>query len=318
MDVAPTASSPAEPVLRVEGLRRSFGATEAVAGLSLSVRPGEVYGLVGPDGAGKTTTMRLVAGLMTPDEGSVRVRGLQMPRQAAEAHAHMGYMPQQYSLYGDLTVQENLRFFAGMYGVGRKVLRQRQARLMGITRLDRFLDRPAAALSGGMYKKLALACALVHEPRLLLLDEPTNGVDPISRQELWSFLGELLEGGVAVLVSTPYMDEAERCDRVGLLLAGRLVAEGSPAELRADLQETVFAVTVQPAARARQVLSGLRGVERTYAAGRRLHVASAEGPAFAARIRCALADAGLPPPQVEVVPPSFEDIFLALTHRAAS
>ena len=304
MDVAPTASSPAEPVLRVEGLRRSFGATEAVAGLSLSVRPGEVYGLVGPDGAGKTTTMRLVAGLMTPDEGSVRVRGLQMPRQAAEAHAHMGYMPQQYSLYGDLTVQENLRFFAGMYGVGRKVLRQRQARLMGITRLDRFLDRPAAALSGGMYKKLALACALVHEPRLLLLDEPTNGVDPISRQELWSFLGELLEGGVAVLL--------------GLLLAGRLVAEGSPAELRADLQETVFAVTVQPAARARQVLSGLRGVERTYAAGRRLHVASAEGPAFAARIRCALADAGLPPPQVEVVPPSFEDIFLALTHRAAS
>jgi ABC-2 type transport system ATP-binding protein len=220
-----------ESALTVSGLVKRFGGTTALAGLDLEVAPGEVFGLVGPDGAGKTTAMRLVAGLMTPDAGSVTALGAEIPRRIADVRPRIGYMPQQYSLYGDLSVEENLRFFAGMYGVPRRAFRERAARLLGMARLEEFRARPAGALSGGMYKKLALACALIHAPSLLLLDEPTNGVDPVSRRELWAFLREQVGAGVAVLYSTPYMDEAERGDRVGLVVDGRIAATGRPAEL---------------------------------------------------------------------------------------
>jgi ABC-2 type transport system ATP-binding protein len=223
------------PAILARGLRRRFGAVVALDGLSFRVERGELYGLVGPDGAGKTTAIRALAGLLEPDEGDTRVLGLDPLRDGA-VRERLGLMPQQYSLYRDLTVAENLRFFARLSVLPRARYRERADRLLAITRLAPFTGRRADQLSGGMYKKLALACALLHQPEVLLLDEPTNGVDPVSRRELWALLHEFVEGGMAVLISTPYMDEAERCHRVGLIHRGRLLLEGAPERLLADFE----------------------------------------------------------------------------------
>ena len=202
-------------MIEIENVHKSFGALQVLKGIDLTVAAGEIVGLVGPDGAGKTTAIRAIAGLLDADAGEVSVLGL--PPDSAQVREDLGLMPQQHSLYGDLSIAENLNFFRQLFGISRKVGRERIDRLLGLTRLTAFVDRPAQALSGGMYKKLALACALLHEPRVLLLDEPTNGVDPVSRRELWALLGEFVGDGMAVLVSTPYMDEAARCHRVCLL-----------------------------------------------------------------------------------------------------
>lgn len=217
--------------LELSGLRRAFGATQALRGVSLAVHRGEVYGLVGPDGAGKTTAIRMLAGLMRPDEGRVRVLGEDPVHPRSPVREQLGLVPQRNSLYGDLSVDENLRFFAKLFGLSSSDFESRRERLLSITRLERFTDRRADALSGGMYKKLALACALLHRPRVLLMDEPTNGVDPVSRRELWELLYGLVHEGMTLVVSTPYMDEAARCHRVGLLYAGEVIAEGAPREL---------------------------------------------------------------------------------------
>lgn len=219
----------AEPAIDARDLTRRFGAVEALRGLTLRLGRGELYGLVGPDGAGKTTAVRAFAGLIDPDGGTVRVLGLD-PRTRA-AREYIGLMPQRYALYGDLTIDENLAFFGDLFVLPREVFRERRERLLHVTRLAPFVDRRAEALSGGMYKKLALACALLHAPEVLLLDEPTNGVDPVSRRELWTLLHEFVARGTTVLVTTPYMDEAERCHRVGVLHEGRLLAEGDPVAL---------------------------------------------------------------------------------------
>ncbi len=224
--------APAVPAVEARGLFRRFGAVQALAGLTFQVERGELYGLIGPDGAGKTTAIRAVAGLLDPDQGEARVLGLDPLRDPA-VRERLGLMPQQYSLYRDLTVAENLQFFARLSALPRPVFRERAERLLGITRLAPFTARRADQLSGGMYKKLALACALLHQPEVLLLDEPTNGVDPVSRRELWALLHEFVEGGMAVVISTPYMDEAERCHRVGLVHHGRLLLEGAPERLLA-------------------------------------------------------------------------------------
>jgi ABC-2 type transport system ATP-binding protein len=232
----------AEPALSARALVRRFGTTTALDGLTFEVARGELYGLVGADGAGKTTALRILSGLVAPDAGEARVLG-EVPG-SREVRERIGLMPQQYSLYRDLSVAENLRFFARLYVLPADVFRERSARLLEITRLGPFVDRRADALSGGMYKKLALACALLHQPEVLLLDEPTNGVDPVSRRELWALLHEFVHGGMAVLVTTPYMDEAERCHRVGLVHHGRLVLEGDPAALmrgRASFEEVFLA-----------------------------------------------------------------------------
>jgi ABC-2 type transport system ATP-binding protein len=232
MSAAPNAAAPA---LEARDLRRRFGAVTALDGLSFTVQPGELYGLVGPDGAGKTTAIRALAGLIRLDGGEARVLGLD-PERDAEVRDRLGLMPQQYSLYRDLSVAENLRFFGRLSVLPRAVFKERSERLLAITRLAPFTDRRADQLSGGMYKKLALACALLHQPEVLLLDEPTNGVDPVSRRELWALLHEFVEGGMAVLISTPYMDEAERCRRVGLVHQGRMLLEGPPERLLADYE----------------------------------------------------------------------------------
>ncbi len=302
-----------DAALNVVGLHKSFGSIHAVNDVSMRIEPGEVYGLMGPDGAGKTTSMRMICGLVRQDGGEISVLGHRIPEKRREARAHMGYMPQQYSLYGDLSVQENLRFFARMFGVSRKVLIEREKRLLDIARLDRFRDRPARALSGGMYKKLALACALVHEPRLLLLDEPTNGVDPISRRELWAFLYELVGEGVAVLVSTPYMDEAERCSKVGLLLDGRIVASDSPASLKQSFTQTLFEIETSPVLTDVSGLLALDGVSQAYLMGRAMHVISPHGVEYSEILKQKIISWGSEVVRLDIVTPSFEDIFMHIT-----
>lgn len=213
-------------------LWRRFGKTVAVAGIDLDIGEGGIYGLIGPDGAGKTTSLRMLAGVLKPTSGRASISGIDVNRNPEQVRPLLGYMAQRFSLYADLSVLENLLFYADIFGVRGVERRQRIERLLAFARLEAFGDRPAGFLSGGMKKKLALACALIHRPRVLLLDEPTNGVDPISRREFWDILSDLHLEGVTILVSTPYMDEAERCQQVGLMHQGRLIRQGSPAELR--------------------------------------------------------------------------------------
>ncbi len=250
----PTAPVDGAPALEAESLHRAFGDATAVDGLSFEVQPGELYGLVGPDGAGKTTTIRMLAGLVDPDAGAARVLGMQASSGAAAVREAIGYMPQQYSLYGDLSIDENLRFFGSLFGLSRAALAERRERLLRITRLSRFGDRRADDLSGGMYKKLALACALLHQPRVLVLDEPSNGVDPVSRRELWDLLHSFVSDGMAVLLATPYMDEAARCHRVGLLHEGRMLAEGDPRALVRDAHHATLRLNVRDRAAAEALI----------------------------------------------------------------
>ncbi len=298
-----------EAALAARRMEKRFGPVEALSGMTFSVRPGELYGLVGPDGAGKTTAIRALAGLVDLDAGEARVLG-QDPRSGGDVRESLGLLPQQYSLYRDLTVGENLRFFARLYVLPRDVFRRRAERLLAITRLDRFVDRRADQLSGGMYKKLALAAALLHEPRVLLLDEPTNGVDPVSRRELWALLHEFVQQGMAVLVSTPYMDEAERCDRVGLAFRGRLLLEGEPAALLAGFDEESFEVSGGARDPVEAALASLPQVRAISPAGSRLRVDLDAGSRDAVAAALTPLSAELRP-----VPPTFEDLFLSRLHR---
>jgi len=303
-----TAPDAGAAVLTGTALVRKFGDNVAVDGLSLAVRPGELYGLVGPDGAGKTTTIRVLTGLMVPTSGQARVLG-QVAHEGSAVREAIGYMPQQYSLYGDLSIDENLRFFGRLFGLPKADYAERRARLLGITRLERFADRRADALSGGMYKKLALACALLHRPRVLVLDEPTNGVDPVSRRELWDLLYEFVADGMAVLVATPYMDEAERCHRVGLIHQGRLLTEGEPAALSEGFEHRALLVTgndrraLEEAVEARPEVLALT----PHGGSLRVVVDGAGEEAF----KTWLTASGLSEPTVRVRP-DFEDVFLGL------
>jgi ABC-2 type transport system ATP-binding protein len=286
-------------------MEKRFGTVEALAGMSFSVRAGELYGLVGPDGAGKTTAIRALAGLIDLDAGDARVLGMD-PRAGGAVREALGLLPQQYSLYRDLTVMENLTFYSRLYVLPRDVFRRRAERLLAITRLDRFTGRRADQLSGGMYKKLALAAALLHEPKVLLLDEPTNGVDPVSRRELWALLHEFVQGGMAVLVSTPYMDEAERCDRVGLAYRGRLLLEGEPGALLAGFDEEAYEITGGDRDQVEAVLGALPAVRSVSPAGSRLRVDVVAGGREG--VAAALAPLGA---ELRPVAPSFEDLFLS-------
>ncbi len=293
-------------------LHKSFAGQPAVAGVSLRIDAGEIFGLVGPDGAGKTTSLRLVAGLIDLDGGSVRLLEQDPFDPRTTVREMLGYMPQQYSLYGDLNVAENLAFFREMYGLGRDAFRARRDRLLAITRLAGFETRRAEALSGGMYKKLALACALLHEPKVLLLDEPTNGVDPVSRREFWDLLHEFLAEGMAIVIATPYMDEAARCHRVGLLHQGRLLQEGAPDDLLRGLNHPVFALRGERD-RLEAAIEGDDDVLAYTVSGDHLRMVVRSGAE--ARVLQRLAAEGA---QVQPAVATFEDLFLARTREAAA
>ena len=302
-DAAPTGA------VRFTGVSKKFDTTVALAGLTFDVARGEMFGLIGPDGAGKTTAIRLLCGLLHPDVGTVRVLGVDPVRQRAEVTQGVGYLSQRFSLYGDLTIDENVEFFAELHGV--RDYRPRREQLLEMTRLTPFRDRLASKLSGGMKQKLALACTLVHEPALVVLDEPTTGVDPISRREFWKLLSEFLARGVTIVMSTPYLDEAERCTRVALMHEGQVLAMDEPGRLRQQLPGGLVEVVAAHAAAAVDAVAALDGVVDARTFGDRLHVRLArEGTAavdaFATAIRPVLADA-----DVRVVEPSLEDVFIA-------
>ena len=223
-------------------LWHSYQKQPSVCGVSLQVREREVFGLVGPDGAGKTTLLRLMVGLLDPEKGNALIFDKPATSESSAVRSFVGYMPQQYSLYGDLTVNENLAFFGFMFCLDKNAFKQRKTMLLRLTRLERFGDRRADALSGGMYKKLALACALLHRPRVLVLDEPTNGVDPVSRREFWDLIATFVAEGMGVIISTPYMDEASRCSRVALLHGGRILEQGVPREMLRSFEGLAFRV----------------------------------------------------------------------------
>jgi ABC-2 type transport system ATP-binding protein len=271
---SPKAKAVGEETFAIEcqGLTRDFRTTRAVDSLDLYIRRGELFGLVGPDGAGKTTTLRLLAGLLDITSGSARVAGYDLARQAEQIKRKIGYMAQQFSLYGELSVAENLSFFSELYDVEVSELQARTERLLDFAGLTEFEDRWAVYLSGGMQKKLALACTLIHQPEILLLDEPTTGVDPVSRREFWDILTDLHLEGTTIVVSTPYMDEADRCSRVGLMYAGRLVVCDEPQAIRAMVEGELIELRLDDWQAAYELVETLPGVLEVQTYGDLLHV----------------------------------------------
>lgn len=296
-------------------LTKSFGHTLAVADLSLEVAAGELYGLVGPDGAGKTTTLRLLCGALRPSRGQVRILIYDLARQLEQARAQIGYLPQRFSLYEDLTVMENLRFFAEVRGLLAGEWRPRCLEILRFVGLDEFIHRRAGHLSGGMKQKLGLAAALVHRPQVLLLDEPTTGVDPVTRQDFWQLIIRLVaEEGVAVLVSTPYMDEAARCRRVGFLQRGRLLVEDTPEILRTRLEGRILELQGAPLPLLRQIARAAEEVEDAQMFGDRLHLRLRKGASqqLAARLEAQIRTQGGEVTRLRTIPPQLEDVFIAL------
>jgi ABC-2 type transport system ATP-binding protein len=307
----------ANPVVAIQakGLCRRFGRVTAVDGLDLSVPGGEVFGLVGPDGAGKTTTIRMLCAIMDPSSGWARVAGHDTATQAGQVKRAIGYMAQRFNLYGDLSVAENLQFFASLFQVPQQVRRRREERLLEFAHLAEFRKRRAAQLSGGMQKKLALACSLIHQPQIIFLDEPTTGVDPVSRREFWDILTELHLEGTTVFVSTPYMDEAERCSRVGLLYRGRLTICDSPDRIKGMLMGEMFELRTRALKRAEETATRLEGVLEVQAYGDLLHIfvdsaAVREGP-----LRTALRAADVDLIGLRVTRPRMEEAFVSIVRR---
>jgi ABC-2 type transport system ATP-binding protein len=300
-------------VVCVEGLHRRFGAIVAVADLTFDVRPGEMFGLIGPDGAGKTTTLRTVLGLLAPQGGSVVTCGLDPVRQRPALSQRVGYLSQRFSLYGDLTVNENIAFFAEIHGV--RGWSARRAELLELVRLTPFAERLVERLSGGMRQKLALACTLIHTPELLVLDEPTTGVDPVSRREFWKLLARLQRDGLSILLTTPYLDEAERCGRVALLDRGRLLGLDAPETLRARAAGTLVEIVAAPRRRAAEVLRASPGVSEVEVFGERLHATLAGGRGgddqhCADELVAALRSAGVSVESARCTAASLEDVFI--------
>jgi ABC-2 type transport system ATP-binding protein len=307
----PSAQPTGEWMVEAEGVVKRFGEVVALDRISLAVGRGEVFGLVGPDGAGKTTLMRTLCGLLTPDEGSVSVAGCHVVASPESAKPHLGYLAQRFGLWGDLTVEENLRFCADLYRVPRADFEERRPQLLQITRLTPFTDRLADHLSGGMKQKLGLICTLIHRPQVLLLDEPTTGVDPASRRDFWRLLYDLPRQGVTVLVSTPYMDEADRCDRVALLHEGRVLACATPDGLKAQTPGKLLAVVATPQRQAKGVLGGVAGVRSVTTFGDRLHVL-VEDDTAPESIADALRRGGLEVGSVARIAAGLEDTFTTM------
>jgi ABC-2 type transport system ATP-binding protein len=298
--------------VQFEGVTKRYGAITAVNALAFDVAPGEMFGLIGPDGAGKTTTIRLTGGLLKPDAGTIRVFGRDPVAEHRAITADVGYLSQRFSLYGDLTIDENIAFFAEIHGVRR--YGPARDRLLDMTQLTRFRARRADRLSGGMKQKLALACTLVHEPRILLLDEPTTGVDPVSRREFWKLLAEFLSRGLTIVMATPYLDEAERCARVALLHDGQLLALDVPSRLQQALAGQILEVLTATPRPVVEQLARVPGVLDVQSFGDRAHARVAPGSAdtVVAAIESAMRTANVPLVSVRPIAASLEDVFIEL------
>lgn len=316
-------------LVQAENLHKHFGETRAVNGVDLNIKSGEIYGLVGSDGAGKTTTLRLLVGALLPNEGSVNICGYDVLKQTEQARSAVGYLSQRFSMYEDLTVLENIRFFAEVRGLSSSEWLSRSMEILDFVGLGKFKDRRAGQLSGGMKQKLGLASALVTRPRLLLLDEPTTGVDPVTRQDFWQLIIKLVSaspspsgggqgeggGGVSVIISTPYMDEASRCHRIGFMKNGKIIAEDTPSNLRARLNGRILELRGSPLNLLRHVAYEDADVEDVQAFGDRLHIRVREGKAqdVIHRLMSGIGSEGGQVDELRVVPPALEDVFIALS-----
>jgi ABC-2 type transport system ATP-binding protein len=302
-------------VIETHGLTKRFKKIMAVDGLDLGIRRGEIFGLLGPDGAGKTTTIRMLCAIMDPNGGVARVAGFDTVKESEQIKKRIGYMPQQFSLYGDLTVLENLVFFADVFEVKRQEREERIARLLGFARLTQFKGRRAAHLSGGMQKKLALACTLIHSPEVIFLDEPTTGVDPVSRREFWDILTELHLEGVTLFVSTPYMDEAERCSRVALMFDGSIIACDEPEQIKELVEGELLELHPDRLREASRLIEDLPGVLEVQTYGDLLHVFVDDAQRRASSIQEGLGNAGIAVHGMRQTRPRMEEAFISLIRR---
>lgn len=298
--------------IRTENLTKRFGDLTAVDRLTLTVAPGELFGLVGSDGAGKTTTLRMLAGIMDPTDGEALVLGRHIRREAESIREDIGYMSQRFGLYPDLTVLENIHFYAAVFGLTKKERDERLERLLAFSNLTPFKNRRAGNLSGGMKQKLGLACALIHTPKLLLLDEPTNGVDPVSRRDFWRILYQLLRERVTIVVATAYLDEAERCNRVGLIHQGRLLACDPPQDLKRLMHGTILEVATPQARKAGQLLRERLPGTTVGLFGDRLHVVTHTPDETIVDIGTIFRKDSLAEPTIRTIEPSLEDVFVSV------
>ena len=317
-------ASASEVAIEAHGLTRRFGSVVAVDNVELSIPRGQIYGFLGPNGSGKSTTIRMLCGLIKPSSGAIRVLGLEIPKQAEKLRTLIGYMTQRFSLWEDLSARENLQFMASIYTLEPQRAARRMATVIEEYRLGEFLDRPAGTLSGGQKQRLALAAATLHEPPLLMLDEPTSAVDPQSRRDFWEGLFALTARGTTILVSTHYMDEAERCHALAILDQGRVVASGSPEQLMANLPLQVVEIETRDPAAARAALRGLDSLRSLAQLGLRLHalLAPCDGDGDSdsdavSRVQQRLAEQHLTA-AVRLVKPSLEDVFVGATQPAAA
>ena len=309
---------PVDPqsVIVVTELTKSFGTLCAVNHLSFNVHAGEIFGLVGPDGAGKTTTLRMLAGVMPPDEGAAHVAGFDVVHDPEGAKHHLSYMPQRFGLYEDLTVEENIRFYGDLFGVDKTERQQRSQQLLRAAGISEFRSRLAGKLSGGMKQKLGLVCALIHRPKVVLLDEPTTGVDPVSRHDFWRILYELISEGIAILTSTAYLDEAERCHRVALLHEGKLLFCDTPAALKSGFRKDVLSIPSSDARRVRAELEQTNGISSIVLAGDNVHLVVDESPRRISEIDSLLRQAKVPFNAIHRIKPTIEDLFVdVITNR---
>ena len=300
------------PAIIAEGLTKNFGSLTAVDQLSLTVFPGEIFGLVGPDGAGKSTSLRMLATIMDPDTGTARIAGFATSTEAAAVKDHLAYMSQKFGLYQDLTVGENIDFYADLYGMSRKGRQNRIEELLDFSHMRAFIRRRAGNLSGGMKQKLQLVCALIHTPKVLLLDEPTNGVDPVSRRDFWRILHRLRQEGVAVLITTAYLDEAERCDRVGLIDKGKLMAVGTPDEIKELMDGTILTIRSPEARKTVNLLRGRSYAKSVNLFGDTVHLVCDNGKETKEQVTELLDSKGLSYEEIRETRPSLEDIFVSL------
>src|SRR5688500_4592631 len=300
-----------ESAIEFANVKKRYGPVEALRGVSFGVKRGEMFGLIGPDGAGKTTAIRAMCGLLHVDAGSIRILGKDPVRQHRDITSSVGCLSQRFSLYGDLSIDENIAFFAEIHGV--RDYQQRRDRLLEMTQLSRFRTRLADQLSGGMKQKLALACTLVHEPQVILLDEPTTGVDPVSRREFWKLLSQFLASGITIVMSTPYLDEAERCGRIVLLHEGQVLALDRPGQLRTSLSGTLVEVMVPQPRSAQDLLAAMPEIAGVQVFGDRLHVWMRvdDGPDAERRLHQIALNAAIGDTQVRRIVPSLEDVFIS-------